>query len=41
MEFMNIVKDIPFAKRPEYIEKVKNEITKLEEDSKISKENRN
>jgi hypothetical protein len=38
---IKLSKDIPFAKRPEYIEKVKNEITKLEEDSKISKENRN
>jgi len=38
---IKLSKDIPFAKRPEYIEKVKNEIIKLEEDSKISKENRN
>ena len=41
LALIKLSKDIPFAKRPEYIEKVKNEIIKLEEDSKISKENRN
>ena len=35
---VKLSKDIPFAKIPEHIEKLKIEITKLEEDAKISNE---
>jgi hypothetical protein len=37
-ELVKLSKDVPFAKISEYIKEKKNTITKLEEDSKISKE---